>query len=413
MGQTNEHTPMWRHRILILIIGCLLPLLPLAAQNGTSSPYSAFAFGDINDNVPNTYRAMGEVGIGMRSNKVINPMQPASYTACDSLTFMCDVAAAVSWSHYADAAGVANKANGNLEYLAMQFPLWKRYIAFSAGLIPFSAKGYNITGRDSIRSAYHYTTAYQGSGGISQVYGGLSFNICDWVALGANIYYMFGQSVDLHTLTFDEAGLSPVIQGVYTEVSSVRLRYGMQLFHDFGGHAFSLGAVFENKARLHSSEIIYESTFNDTVSVKDGFQTPLAYGVGASYTWANRLTVAFDYMHQDWASAEFLTLTGYMTNRDKYALGIEYRHNPLGRNYAERVRWRLGANVVDNYIPDVKQPDFTVTLGVGLPLRTVATVFNASLEYTHRGGDKMMQENMLKLTINAAISENWFFKRKL
>ena len=88
----------------------------------TSSPYSRFAYGDLNENVPIGYRAMGGVGFGMRNNRAINPSQPASYTSCDTLTFMMDVAASACWSHYRDAGGVKNKANGNLEYLTMQFP---------------------------------------------------------------------------------------------------------------------------------------------------------------------------------------------------------------------------------------------------------------------------------------------------
>ena len=95
----------------------------------------------------------------MRNNKVICSAQPASFTACDSLTFMFDLAASVMWSRYQDVSGMRNKANGNLEYLALQFPLWKRYIAFSAGVLPYSAVGYDITLADSIGSGYHYMVA--------------------------------------------------------------------------------------------------------------------------------------------------------------------------------------------------------------------------------------------------------------
>ena len=101
-------------RYIVLLTGVLL--LPFSAsvakaQNGSSSPYSRFGYGDLNDNVPNTYRAMGGVGLGMRSNKVINPSQPASFTAGDSLTFMFDLAASVMWSAYSDVSGKRNKAN--------------------------------------------------------------------------------------------------------------------------------------------------------------------------------------------------------------------------------------------------------------------------------------------------------------
>ena len=101
--------------MLFLVLFCSWGGAELLAQNGSSSPYSRFGYGDLNDNVPNTYRAMGGVGLGMRSNKVINPSQPASFTAGDSLTFMFDLAASVMWSAYSDVSGKRNKANGNLE----------------------------------------------------------------------------------------------------------------------------------------------------------------------------------------------------------------------------------------------------------------------------------------------------------
>lgn len=50
--------------------------LTAVAQNQTSSPFSRYAYGDMNDNVPIAYRGMGSVGIGMRNNKVICSAQP-------------------------------------------------------------------------------------------------------------------------------------------------------------------------------------------------------------------------------------------------------------------------------------------------------------------------------------------------
>ena len=177
------------------IISLLLVLMMVVcawAQNATSSPSSRFGYGELNSNLPNAYRAMGGVGIGMRSNKVINPAQPASYTSCDSMTFMFDIAGSLLYTNYGDSKGVTNKVNGNLEYMTIQFPIWRQHIAMSLGVNPYSAVGYNFALADSINSDYYYTKSYSGDGGFTQVYGGLSFNICDWVALGVNAYYMFG-----------------------------------------------------------------------------------------------------------------------------------------------------------------------------------------------------------------------------
>ena len=190
------------------IISLLLVLMMVVcawAQNATSSPSSRFGYGELNSNLPNAYRAMGGVGIGMRSNKVINPAQPASYTSCDSMTFMFDIAGSLLYTNYGDSKGVTNKVNGNLEYMTIQFPIWRQHIAMSLGVNPYSAVGYNFALADSINSDYYYTKSYSGDGGFTQVYGGLSFNICDWVALGVNAYYMFGDISQTRSLNFTDA----------------------------------------------------------------------------------------------------------------------------------------------------------------------------------------------------------------
>ena len=396
------------------LLGCNV----LMAQNMTCSPFSRYAYGDMNENVPAGYRAMGGVGIGMRSNKAIDAAQPASYTAIDSLTFMMDVAASASWSRYQDASGMKNKANGNLEYLTLQFPLWKRWIAMSVGLLPYSSVGYNIAIADSIGSDYHFTKTYDGTGNISEVYGGLSFNICNWLALGANVYYMWGGLNHMRAVTFTESGLNPTVQDELLTVSSVRFRYGAQLFHQWDKNAFSLGAIFENKMKLHSNLTLIETQSSDSIPVYEGnFETPMMWGVGISYTWANRLTLGFDFERQHMASALYNGALGSMSglrDKNRYAFGAEYRHNPQGRKYAERMIWRLGVNVQDEYLASIQARKFSVGVGIGFPLYTIGTVINTTIEYSHRGSlSGGLEDNSLRFTIGASIAESWFFKRKL
>ena len=401
-----------------IILAFLLALATsMAAQNMTSSPFSRYAYGDLNENVPTGYRAMGGVGYGMRSNRAINPAQPASFTACDTLTFMFDVAASASWSHYVDASGVKNKANGNLEYVTMQFPLYKRWIAMSVGLQPYSSVGYNIAMSDSINSDYHYTTTYYGDGNISQVYGGLSFNVCNWFAFGANVYYMWGDLSHVRMLSFTESGVNSTIQYENLSVSNVRFRAGAQFFHSWDKHAFSLGAVFEPRMKLNSELLAYESQAGDTAYVyTDGWELPMMWGVGGSYTWANRLTLAFDYEHQYMASAMYGGVAGSasgLQDRSRYSFGVEYRHNPMGRKYAERMLWRAGINIQDEYVAIVGGKKVSASIGLGFPLWSVGTVINTTIEYTHRGSKAGIEDNSLRLTIGASIAESWFMKRRL
>ena len=402
---------------IVLLSAVLLFSAGIRAQNMSSSPYSRYAYGDMNEHVPTGYRAMGGVGFGMRNNKAINPSQPASYTSCDTLTFMFDIAASVNWSRYEDAGGMKNKANGNLEYVTLQFPLFKRWIAMSVGLLPYSSVGYDISLSDSINSAYHYVTNYTGTGNISQVYGGLSFNIMNWLALGANIYYMWGDLNHMRALEFKETGLNPTIQDEILSISDVRLRYGAQFFHTFGDHSFTLGAIYENKMKLNSQFILIETQTSDSIPIfKEGWDLPMVWGVGASYNWDNRLTVGFDFERQCMASALYNGLPGKETglqDRNRYAFGVEYRHNPHGRQYYERMIWRAGINVQDEYLASIGPRKVTASIGFGFPLYTIGTVINTTFEYMHRGGTPGLVDNSLRVTIGASIAENWFMKRKL
>ena len=411
-------------RYIVLVVATMLAV-GAWAQNATSSPSSRFGYGELNNNLPGAYRAMGGVGVGMRSNKVINPAQPASYTACDSLTFMFDIAGSLLYTNYGDANGTTNRMNGNLEYMTLQFPLWRRYIAMSVGVNPYSAVGYKFALNDSLKQddptlpgdeyVYHHTKAYSGEGGFTQVYGGLSFNICDWVALGANIYYMFGDVTQRRSLHFTNAALDSVSQVDNLNANSLRLRYGMQVFHTFGKHTINLGAVYEHKqafSRMSYEQL--ETTTNDTVAtMSGGFEMPMMYGVGLSYDYANRLLVGVDYQFQDWVHAAYFGDDKELNSRHRWAVGLEYRNDPTSRKYVDRMLWRVGANYATSYTNSYNQPELGVSLGVGLPLRTTGTVINTTLEYGRRGGSNVLTENYLRFIINVSISEHWFFKRKL
>ncbi len=402
-------------RIYILLLICMLMFVGVSAQNATSSPSSRYGYGELNMNMPGSYRAMGGVGVGMRSNKVINPSQPASYTACDSMTFMFDVAGSFLYTNYSDSEGQRNKVNGNLEYITMQFPIWRQHIAMSLGVNPYSAVGYNFALSDSINTDYYYTKSYRGIGGFTQVYGGLSVNVCDWVALGVNAYYMFGNIEQTRGVTFTDISMDSVRMVETMTTNSLRLRYGVQLFHTFGKHTVNLGGVFENQqafSRIRYEQI--ETTTADTVSmIGMGFEMPMMYGVGLSYAYDNRIIVGADYMCHDWASALYFGETNTLKKRHRWALGAEYRHDPMSRKLVDQLYWRLGVNYTTAYTNRYDESEFGVGLGVGFPLRTAGTVINATVEYGKRGNKNVLSENYVRLVVNASISEHWFFKRKL
>lgn len=382
------------------------------AQNNTHSPYSRFGYGELNDNVPGAYRALGGIGIGMRDGRVINPSQPASYTVVDSTTFMFDLAGSGMWNGYSDASGKRNRGNGNLEYLTMQFPIWKQYIGMSLGLTPYSVVGYDFAMNDSL-GGYHYQTSYEGKGGVTQIYGGLSANVLNWFAVGANIYYMWGDVTNSRAISFTEISGGSVAETNRIHVNDVRFRYGAQFFHTFGKHSFSLGAIFENKSDLNGGvvKIGGADTLVNNDTVRSDF--PMVWGVGAMYSFGGRFMISADYTRYCWQGANYYDDRINLQDRQKIAVGFEYTHNPMGRRYVDHMPWRVGFSMSDPYVRSIEGKEYMVSVGTAFPLHTIGTVINTSLEYGHRGSAVTLAENYLRFTLNVSVRENWFFKRRL
>ena len=61
------------------------------AQSGTNSPYSQYGLGVLSDQTSGFNRGMNGVGLGFREHNQVNFINPASYSAVDSLSFIFDV----------------------------------------------------------------------------------------------------------------------------------------------------------------------------------------------------------------------------------------------------------------------------------------------------------------------------------
>ena len=72
------------------------------------SPYSRFGYGTMRDYATSSQRSMGGVGYAMQSGRQINVMNPASYAAIDSLTFLFDMGISMS---YQSASDTGNKTS--------------------------------------------------------------------------------------------------------------------------------------------------------------------------------------------------------------------------------------------------------------------------------------------------------------
>lgn len=400
----------------------LLFNLSLIAQNSTNSPYSRYGFGSIADRSFGAGRSMGGVGYGLRSSRQINPMNPASYSSMDSLTFLFDAGASIHRSWYDDGINKQQDINGNFEYVAMQFPL-SRQIAMSVGLLPYSHVGYDYYVVTTTEDNLTYAENFKGTGGLNEVYLGLSIDI--WkkrLALGANVSYFFGNVNHESALTSIDVYTRKKIQ-----VHNMKYDFGLQYTHPLSKtERLTLGLAYSPKIKLRTTAYDLVSNSSAFTSViegdtirNQGLHIPNVYGLGFSYTKDNKMILAADISLQEWSNAQFKGNTDDFKTKNmlKVALGGEYIPDNFTRSYMKRIRYRGGLHYNNSYM-EIKGSgynEYGATVGVGFPMMDNRSFINASVEYVNLSpkSSALIKEQYLRLTISYTFNEYWFFKRKV
>ncbi|MCC8199094.1 MAG: hypothetical protein LIP06_11095 [Tannerellaceae bacterium] len=354
--------------------------------------------------------------------KQINPLNPASYTSIDSLTFIFDIGASGQVSWFTDGVGNQRNVNGNIEYIAMQFPIHKR-IAMSIGILPYSYVGYTYGLAEETGSTI-YTNSFTGNGGLNDLYGGLSIEL--WkkrLSVGANFGYLFGNITHTNYLNFNY--LTSAYGGVQeqsVEIRDLKMDFGIQYTHPLSRtESFTIGIAYTPSNKLNATSYMYETLSNsvlETDTITDqAFDLPNSFGAGISYTKENKLTLAADVLYEDWSNARFFDSKDEFKNRIRIAAGTEYIPNFQHRSLIKRMRYRAGFHYSNSYlkIKDSSYNEYGASVGFGIPLLDNRSLINISFEYVKVKPDNrpLLDEQYFRFTLNYTFNERWFFKFKV
>ena len=422
-------------RLINICLFCIVATAAMA-QSGTNSPYTRYGFGQLSDQSFGNSKAMGGIAYGLRDGLHINAANPASYSAVDSLTFLFDAGMSLQNTNFKENGVKTNAKNSTVDYIAMQFRLWKR-MGMTLGFLPYSMVGYNMSQTETVPNSedqYGNTTtrlmSYKGEGGLQQVFVGLGYKVFDNLSIGANFSYLYGEISHTSSLTFSNTNASSSVLANKLEISDYKIDLGLQYTHKFGKkHTLNLGAVYSLGHDLNSSGYNIRETYlsgsnypatQSIDTIKNAFSLPHTLGFGATYVYNKRLTVGLDYTLQKWGETKFFNEEGKFQNRSKIALGAEYLPNPIGRNYLKRIRYRAGAYYSDPYTKiDGKEGarEYGVSFGFGLPLEVFQgrSLLNISGQYVKVSPKVkgMLEENYLRVNIGLTFNDRWFMKWKV
>ena len=400
----------------------LLLANPVFAENGINSPYTRYGFGQLSTMETGANKGMGGTGIGVHNRNQINMLNPASYAAVDTLTFLLDVGVSLNNTNFAQDGVRMNSRNTTFDYLAMQFRLAPR-LGMTLGMTPFSNVGYDF---NETRQVYDdeegqvvATNRYYGTGGLRQVTVGLGYSPFKGMSVGSNLSYVYGEIYHYIYNQYSDTNINPRTRQYRADISTYNVDFGLQYQAVVGKSRFTVGATYQlGHTTDNEAYIIETETKNDTVA-RPEINLPAMYGAGVSYCYDDRLTVAADYSIQQYSAVSFFGEKGL--DRHRASIGVEYVPEHVTRNLLRRARYRAGLHYSTAYyaINGKQGPtEYGATVGVGLPIMNRwngKSVVNISGQYIHVRPNVpgMITENSLRLNIGLSFNETWFNKWKV
>ena len=412
------------------------------AQSNTNSPYSQFGLGDITDQSVSFNKGMNGVGLAMRRGNEVNPMNPASYSAIDSLTMLFDAGLSGQITNFKENGKSLNGKSGGFDYAVGQFRAFKN-VGVAFGVLPYSNIGYKYQSSQTLNDAEKTVTqtVFEGSGGLHQLFIGAGVRPFKPLSLGFNLSYFWGD-YDRGVGSVESSQLSVLTKEYRADISSYKLDFGVQLELPLSKQDnITLGATWSPGHSLKSDPECLITNIKTTISkadtttfkLTDGLSIPTSYGFGIAYNHAQNFRVGADFTMQKWGSVDMPQLvTDAQTGVTSYTLksgllkdcyrvnvGAEWTPRPMGRNFLQRVRYRAGVGMATPYyyINGKEGPkELSASIGFGIPIMNGynnRSLLSISGQYVHRSADNLIKESTFRINIGFTFNERWFAKWKV
>lgn len=425
-----------------VVIGLLTLALSVGvfAQSGTNSPYSQYGLGLQSEQATGFSRGMNGLGLGFREHNQVNFLNPASYSAIDSLTFIFDVGFSGQLTNFNESGKSINAKNADFEYAVAAFRLFKN-LGLSFGILPYTNVGYAYASTvDYYNTSSNYTNSFSGSGGLHQVFVGLGWQVFKGLSIGTNVSYLWGE-YSRSVLNSYSDDYAKVVSKLYSaSVTNYKLDFGVQYTLPVGKKDnFTLGVTYSPGHALGADALCKVISTNPSTAVSDtasysvhnGLHLPTVIAGGVTWNHDEKLKLGFDYNYQNWAAngfpvysvnnqvASYALNNNYYKNRHKFTIGGQYCGDENSRSFIKRMRFRAGASYASPYYRINGQDgpnELSVSAGVGVPIVNSynnRSVLNVSVQWARSSAKNFITENTFRINIGLTFNERWFMKWKV
>ena len=428
-------------RLFATILTGAVTLSGMAQVSKTLSPYSQYGLGVLADQSQGFNRGMGGLSMGVRGGTIVNMLNPASYSAVDSLSMIFDMGVSGQLTNFKEGSKKLNRKTADFDYVSALFRVMPR-MGVGVGVAPFSNVGYSFTTKEYVgASTTTSTMAYSGDGGFSQAYVGVGYEVVKGLSLGANFSYFWGKYDKTLTISSSDSYVKTITKSYSTTVNSYKIDLGAQGQMALGKNdVLTLGATFGIGHKLGADALLSvlntdpQTATSDTttVTLANAFQLPMSFGVGAALVHKQRLTIGADYQFEQWGKLDFpssneLTdryeMSGAMLrNRHKITIGADWIPEPnmlLRPSFFKRIHYKFGASYATPYynIKGAEGPrEFALSAGFAIPIINSwnnRSLLNVSAQWVNSSSKNLIKENTFRINIGLTFNERWFAKWKV
>ncbi len=422
----------------------IVSIFAQAQSINTYSPYTRYGVGQISTRGFAGTKAMGGVSQAVRNSFGINYLNPASYSAQDTMSFILDFGFETGATKYQqfipDENGVLRNESvkngfGGIHHIAIAFPI-TRWWGSSLGLVPYSQVGYQIKRYETdliILSTIGRVKYYnKGSGGINQAFFGNAFKPIKNLSLGFNLSYFFGSLDYTNSVIYPSTGsaYANTVEKNSVIIKDLTLSLGAQytlFLNEKDRSLLIFGATIDNESKINAKQKYLArwelGNYSDTISFKDtsyGHVTfPKNLSFGVSYSLKNKLFTSIEFSTQDWSNTRFFggnNANISYARSNSYRFGLEYTPNRYDlKSYLKRISYRFGSHLTNTYLKvnNHQINELALSAGMGFPFKN-NTKFNVAFEWGKRGTTNygLIQENYGVLSLSFTFYDFWFIKRK-
>jgi hypothetical protein len=387
-----------------------------------SSPYSAYAIGDIDSRNYNFNSGMGYTGLALKTSLFQYGTNPASLAGMEKKFFTLDASAAGRSVGYTGTAIDATNSS-NHDFTIKKISLSTKVTDFWAsgiGMRQFSNVSYKFQNQHQIEGTNtSYDFSYSGDGGLNEYYWNNAFALGKHLSVGVTTSFLAGPINQTETLV-DASGntITSVRRDYYARG---RVQYGAIYSGNISKNWIaSIGANYASKTTLNFERTL-NVTDNSTAIITNEylqynhFTLPQSLGTGVALSnKGGTETYAADYTFNNWSAMNVKSTNWALVNSSRISAGAEFSSfKKLYNATVAKRSFQLGAFMDNSYlrVNNYQIREWGLTAGMTRSLGS-SLLIGASLEGGVRGTTQaaLIRENFVQLSLHLSYRDFLFGK---